>query len=82
MSELLPCPFCGNIVSVVVLDENELNGCDCRKENPYYAVCCAFNEVTPNTSNWKAGCGATGRFEPTKAEAIAAWNQRAERKVE
>ncbi len=76
---LLPCPFCGNNISLVVMDENDVAACDCRSDRPYFTVCCSILEISPNTPNWKAGCGASGAFKPTRAEAIMAWNQRTER---
>lgn len=55
MSELKPCPFCGDLDPYVSGDD----------WNGWYVVC--------------SGCGADGSTESTKAEAIDAWNTRAER---
>lgn len=75
MSKLKPCPSCG-FDKVAVIDDYE----ECIKRWGYEfeemgfeatsnkAVNCPFNE---------GGCGATGGWRRTEAEAIEAWNRRA-----
>ena len=76
MTDLLKCPFCGG-EAAEMLDEfdeyrekfgDEFN--EIGLGASYKAVCCSVN---------KGGCGAVGGWKPTEAEAIAAWNARAER---
>lgn len=76
MDLLLPCPFCGNSKAPKICDENELATCDCKSDNPYYAVVCIVNELEINTPNWETGCGASGGFAATKKEAVEKWNRR------
>ena len=76
MTDLRTCPFCGG-EAAEILDEfdeyrekfgDEFN--EIGLGASYKAVCCSVN---------KGGCGAVGGWKPTEAEAIAAWNARAER---
>ena len=75
MSELLPCPFCGKDVAVIMddyseclelwgdeFDESGLEATDCK------AVVCSFLD---------GGCGASGGWRKTEEEAVEAWNRRA-----
>ena len=76
MSELKPCPFCGGANAEVIDeieeylekwgDEFDESGLDVGR--PSKAVVC------PCT---KGGCGAIGGWRETEAEAIEAWNRRA-----
>jgi len=78
MINLLPCPFCGNDATIVVLDENDLCGCDCVRSKPYFAIVCSISEISPvPTADWKPGCGASSGFAPTGEEAAKKWNRRA-----
>ena len=63
---LLPCPFCGKKVAGIYHD------------NPYspdrfgdmmVSICCFV---------FDGGCGASSGWYDTKADAIAAWNRRAD----
>ena len=69
MSELKNCPFCGK--SVAEMDTCQgLESCENFEEcdnSGYSAVVCNYN---------KGGCGSTGKYCKTEAEAIAAWNTR------
>ena len=75
MSEvLLPCPFCGG--EAELLDEfdeyrekwgGEFDDSGLALGTSYKAVCCPAI---------KGGCGAIGGWQPTEAEAVAAWNTR------
>jgi Lar family restriction alleviation protein len=75
-NELKPCPFCGESNTLFVADQNELEQTDDPVKNPYFTVVCSVNELETETPNWKAGCGASGGYRPTKEEAISAWNSR------
>lgn len=64
-----PCSFCGQIKSLIVGDHDRICGGidpECVLEG--YAVCCDFSQ---------GGCGATGGYRRTVAEAIKMWNRRA-----
>ena len=72
-AKLKPCPFCGKIEPVKILDENDF---ECLSEseleyiyNPYFTVCCDVNS---------GGCGACGGFRISQDEAAEAWNGRAD----
>lgn len=76
MIQIKPCPFCGNSIAPRICDENELATCDCKSDNPYYAVVCIINEPKIPTLNWENGCGASGGFAKTTYEAVTLWNIR------
>lgn len=83
MTNLKPCPFCGNTVALRVLDANEIDYLDRGDANwedePYYQVVCCYYDIEPlPTANWKRGCGSSCGFHPTKKQAIEAWNRRAD----
>jgi hypothetical protein len=63
----LPCPFCGSVTAPHAETDAEIEYKSEEDSTGYYAVCC-------NACN--GGCGATGGFKPTEAEALAAWNAR------
>jgi len=65
MSELKPCPFCGGEAEIVALDA--------WYKNPFVGIGCSKCPAI------LAEYGEYKRFN-TEAEAIAAWNARAERK--
>lgn len=66
--KLKPCPFCGgHNIEITSCDFEccaDCDGCD----NKTYAIVCNVN---------KGGCGGASGFQTTKAEAIEAWNRRA-----
>ena len=63
MPELKPCPFCGN-ADVALMTRKGKDGWRDR-----YYVLCDYND---------GGCGASGEWTHYIAEAIEAWNRRAE----
>ena len=74
---LKPCPFCGATKPLKVTSAAELN-CDDDDEfaswphsDSFAVMCDARRPGGPG------GCGASGGFFGTEAEAIAAWNKRA-----
>lgn len=86
MSELLPCPFCGSVRAPEVSDVGECEECskfdDCgrRLENRTCEGCDRWERPMFVVCNYNiSGCGASGPYRKTEAEAIAAWNSRAER---
>lgn len=71
--ELKPCPMCCMSVAHVTTSsemwpEHEDEG----NAESYAVICDAHKPDGPG------GCGASGGFRPTEAEAIAAWNRRAD----
>lgn len=83
MSELKPCPHCGSLVALQILDQNEVDFIDRDNENwsdePYYQVVCSVNEDSQAPiADWKPGCGSASGFFPTKEGAITAWNLRSQ----
>ncbi len=62
MSELKPCPFCGNTPTIRIF-----RGRDGWRDR--YAVICRYDE---------GGCGAESGLYHYEEEAIEAWNRRAE----
>lgn len=60
--EIKPCPFCGN-------KNVEIRDVWHERNNYSLAVNCNYT---------KGGCGATGGSRTSEAEAIEAWNRRAE----
>jgi Lar family restriction alleviation protein len=64
-TELLPCPFCGKANTLKI---QKPKGRYTAPDN-YFVVCDVKDD----------GCGASGGIKRTDAEAIAAWNTRAER---
>lgn len=72
---LKPCPMCGKSVAVVsthkeIFGEDEYY--DDSSEDTFAVFCDA------SMPNGPGGCGASGGFARTEAEAIALWNRRAE----
>ena len=67
MSELKPCPFCGGEALVQPTYDIDTNECD-----GFFAWC----------SNYDCECKPQTRDYLTEAEAIAAWNARAEMSYE
>lgn len=89
MSELLECPFCGSVRAPEVSDVGECEECskfdDCgrRLENRTCEGCDRWERPMFVVCNYNiSGCGASGPYRKTEAEAIAAWNSRAERTCE
>lgn len=60
MTDLKPCPFCGNTNLYIQMTKE--SGCDDQ-----YQVICNFN--------WN-GCGASSGYWDTPQEAVDAWNRR------
>lgn len=74
-AELLSCPFCGKQDSLRLGSASEM--WDEESEGPFphtetYAVFCSAS-----SDDALLGCGGSGGYFLTKAEAIAAWNRRA-----
>ena len=85
MSELLPCPFCGSTRAPEVSDVGECEECskfdDCerRLENRTCEGCDRWERPMFVVCNYNiSGCGVSGPYRKTEAEAIAAWNTRAD----
>ena len=76
---LLPCPFCGKSVCKVTTaaelaaedDEDYID-----EHSPSWAVICDAHKP-----NGPGGCGASGGFFPSEAEAVSAWQARAAQPV-
>lgn len=70
---LLPCPFCKHETAPIVTTADDLWPDHEDEGNaPSFAVMC--NAERPDGPG---GCGASGGFRPSEAEAIATWNRRA-----
>ena len=70
MTELKPCPFCGNSTAVSLIDESDMN---CTN----YVVVCSVVELTNYPQDdWKCGCGATGGYAQSQTKAVEQWNRR------
>ena len=69
MAELKPCPFCGSRTAPFVGNFFEINGLHDEDEDCNWGVCCGWNN---------GGCGASCGYHETGAEAIEAWNRRAD----
>ena len=63
MSEIRPCPFCGNRKAMVRRIPRD--GVQLYRDR--YAVLCPY---------WDDGCGAEGGWRTSKVEAVAVWNER------
>lgn len=70
--DLKPCPMCGKAVAKVTTSSEMFPEQDDEGNSESYAVVC-----DAHMPNGPGGCGASGGFAPTEAEAIAAWNRRA-----
>lgn len=82
---LLPCPFCGSDKAPEISDVGECEECisfdDClrREKNHTCEGCDEWERPMFVVCNYNiSGCGVSGPYRKTKAEAIAAWNTRAE----
>lgn len=79
MSELNPCPFCGN----KMLDITDVRNCEDCANFEAEEVCPAFEPGKfcgmkfVVCSFYKGGCGASSGWYKTDAEVIEAWNKRA-----
>lgn len=71
--ELKPCPFCGEAESLEISDCVSLEACvhfeECKSDLTRCVVC----------NIHKGGCGASGGFAYSEAEAIKKWNTRYKR---
>lgn len=83
MTELKPCPFCGSTRAPEVSDVGECEEC----ANFDYCLHRQKNHTCEGCDEWErpmfvvcnyniSGCGVSGPYRKTKAEAIAAWNSR------
>ena len=82
---LLPCPFCGSTRAPEISDVGECEECvrfdDClhRQKNHSCEGCDEWERPMFVVCNYNiSGCGTSGPYRKTRAEAIAAWNTRAE----
>lgn len=82
---LLPCPFCGSTKAPEISDVGECEECvrfdDClhRQKNHSCEGCDEWKRPMFVVCNYNiSGCGTSGPYRKTRAEAIAAWNSRAE----
>lgn len=69
---LLPCPFCGKQHTVKVVPASEIFGDDepYQHTESYAGMCDAAKPDGPG------GCGASGGYALTEAEAVEKWNLR------
>ena len=81
---LLPCPFCGSTKAPEISDVGECEECvrfdDClhRQKNHSCEGCDEWERPMFVVCNYNiSGCGTSGPYRKTRAEAIAAWNTRA-----
>lgn len=78
MADLKPCPFCGKSHTLKLTtaedmaNEGEDDQLPWEHSASWAVVCDASSPKGPG------GCGATGGFMPTEAEAVAVWNTRAD----
>jgi len=75
-TELLPCPFCGKTKTLLIMSAQELEQEDDDEpefweHSDSWAVLC--NARKPRGPG---GCGASGGFFATVAQAVSAWNTR------
>ena len=82
---LRECPFCGSTRAPEVSDVGEceecanFDGCLHRQENHTCEGCDEWERPMFVVCNYNiSGCGASGPYRKTEAEAIAAWNSRAD----
>ena len=74
MTNLLPCPFCGQTKALEIITGCELMDGDQEfwEHQEHWAVFCSAKRP-----GGKGGCGACGGFAPSQDGAIAKWNTRA-----
>lgn len=71
--ELKPCPHCDKTKTLEIVSCQKVEGCEHFETcdiDPYVCVVCSVLE---------GGCGASGGYAPTEAEACEKWNTRTER---
>lgn len=66
------CPFCGNTSAVRIVAASEDDYFDASNPESY-AVFCDASRVY---GKGPGGCGGSGGFKDTRAEAVLAWNKR------
>lgn len=75
---LKPCPFCGKTHTAEITTAQELAEQDSDYDGEFWQHSDSFAVIcNASRPNGPGGCGASGGFFATKAEAIAAWNRRA-----
>jgi hypothetical protein len=67
MTELKPCPFCGNVTHILVTNTIELDDDDEDTPVLMHVVVCNYNIE---------GCGASSGYYVDPDEAVVAWNRR------
>jgi hypothetical protein len=78
MNIMMRCPFCGKAHALKLMTAQELAEQDIDYDGEFWghsdswAVMCDASRP-----NGPGGCGASGGFFPSEAEAVAAWNRRA-----
>jgi hypothetical protein len=75
---LKACPFCGKTHTAKIIRAQELAEQDSDYDDEFWPHSDSFAVICDaSIPNGPGGCGASGGFFPTEAEAVAAWQRRA-----